>query len=75
MGSTKAIHVPQEGDFLTDGTRLVEVVGKEREGIQVLDATVSADIDPEDIGCDVIPVKEAVEQWRVVTPTEEQRVA
>lgn len=68
-GSRKAIRLPHEGDFLTDGKRLVEVVGNCREGYQVLDVTavLDEDGDPEVLNPDV-----AIRAWRVVEPAPEE---
>lgn len=77
----KAVHIPQEGEYLTDGKRLVEVLGKDRDGIKVLDATVPVEVGPDKRdprATDVLTIEDACQRWRVVTPTpdeEGQRVA
>lgn len=59
--SKKSIHVPQEGEFLSDGERLVEVVGKVRAGLSVRDASEALDAQPE-----ILTMDEALTKWRVI---------
>lgn len=59
---TKAVFVPSEGDFLTDGKRLVEVIGQERMGYRVRDAAADLDADAPE----VLSVYEASTAWRKV---------
>lgn len=66
----KRVHIPAEGDFLTDGTRLVEVVGKCREGYSVIDTLVEVE-DLEDTSPEVLHPMVVQRRWRPVTPMEE----
>lgn len=70
--ATKSVFVPSEGDFLTDGTRLVEVIGQERTGYRIRDARTDLDSDaPEVLG-----VFEVARSWSLVVwvPTETGKV-
>jgi hypothetical protein len=63
----KRVYLPVEGDFLTNGTRLVEVVAKCKDGYRVLDAL--AETDPDDLDPraeEIITTHDAVRSWRKV---------
>lgn len=64
MGTaTKSIYIPQPGDFLTDGKRLIEVVERCREGYHVLDVA-NDDDDPR--GHEILTTEDAVRIWSLV---------
>jgi hypothetical protein len=74
----KAVHIPVEGEYLTDGTRLVEVLAKDRHGVKVLDAKVPVEVGPDrrdPRATEVLSIEEATTKWRVVEPKGEKRVA
>lgn len=68
--ATKAIYIPQPGHFITDGTRLLEVVASCKEGFQVIDASLpladdSVEDDPR--GVEVLAFQAGVNgAWRRV---------
>lgn len=60
--ATKSVLVPTEGDFLTDGRRLVEVIGQERMGYRVRDAVTDLESDAPE----VLSVTDVNQAWRLV---------
>lgn len=68
--TSKSVRLPGEGDYLTDGKRLVEVVGKSRNGFKVLDVCAEIDEDgsPMDADGEVLNPTVALSKWRIVEP-------
>jgi hypothetical protein len=64
LRAKKSVHIPTKGDFFTDGVRLVEVVGKCREGYKVIDATSTV----EDETVEVLNAEVIMRGWRHVKP-------
>jgi hypothetical protein len=63
----KRVYLPVEGDFLTDGTRLVEVIEKCKDGYRVLDALSETNRDERDPREEeIITTHDAVRSWRKV---------
>lgn len=64
LRAKKSVHIPTKGDFFTDGVRLVEVVGKCREGYKVIDAASTV----EDETVEVLNAEVVTREWRHVKP-------
>lgn len=64
MAVAKSVYIPQAGDYLTDGTRMVEVLGKVREGFRVIDV-----LEPTDhltAPTELLTTAQVVSDWRRV---------
>lgn len=66
---TKRAYVPEEGHYLSDGKRLVLVVGKCREGYEVIDALATVE-DEEFTAREVLNSEVAHREWKRVFPRE-----
>jgi hypothetical protein len=65
----KRIELPTQGDYLTDGLRLVEVVGKCRKGIEVIDVREVVEDEYEQArAVEVLDTTVVVRKWRRVEP-------